>query len=507
MEAVKFARTHAIAGLAALLFGPLTWPTAASAQAGSTSPNAANTTANGQSFSNNFGRPPSRSGPTDPGVRNGAPGAGGPLPGLGNLELQYFNASKDVFQEVDTVPNGLGPRFNLDSCAGCHSYPSIGGSSPPNNPQVKVATAAGANNIVLSFITTNGPIREARFVRNPDGSADGSVHALYVITGRSDAPGCKIQQPNFAAELARNNVIFRIPTPTFGLGLVENIPDRTLQASLAANAHQKNALGISGHFNINGNDTTIARFGWKAQNKSLLLFSGEAYNVEMGVTNDLFQNEREGDPGCQFNATPESVTPLQPENTASPAANFQSDIELFSAFMRLTAPPTPASSGATASTSSLIASAAAEIPSVTATAESTTRSLAAGPTITRGSQVFANIGCQACHTKSFTTAKSQSTGQSNVTIQPYSDFAVHDMGSGLADGVTQGGANGNEFRTAPLWGVGQRVFFLHDGRTNDLNVAIQQHASRGSEANAVIGNYNMLSRDDQQSLLNFLRSL
>jgi CxxC motif-containing protein (DUF1111 family) len=81
------------------------------------------------------------------------------------------------------------------------------------------------------------------------------------------------------------------------------------------------------------------------------------------------------------------------------------------------------------------------------------------------------------------------------------------MGSGLADGVTQGGANGNEFRTAPLWGVGQRVFFLHDGRTNDLNVAIQQHAGRGSEANAVIGNYNMLSRDDQQSLLNFLRSL
>jgi CxxC motif-containing protein (DUF1111 family) len=81
------------------------------------------------------------------------------------------------------------------------------------------------------------------------------------------------------------------------------------------------------------------------------------------------------------------------------------------------------------------------------------------------------------------------------------------MGSGLADGVTQGTANGNEFRTAPLWGVGQRIFFLHDGRTKDLNVAIQQHASRGSEANAVINNYNMLSRDDQQSLLNFLRSL
>jgi CxxC motif-containing protein (DUF1111 family) len=81
------------------------------------------------------------------------------------------------------------------------------------------------------------------------------------------------------------------------------------------------------------------------------------------------------------------------------------------------------------------------------------------------------------------------------------------MGQGLADGVSQGGANGREFRTAPLWGVGQRIFFLHDGRTKDLQEAIQQHSSRGSEANTVVGNYNLLSTDDKQALLNFLRSL
>src|SRR5262245_11946063 len=532
MKTVKIARAHALAGLATMLLGSVAWSTGALSQnnstAGSTNADAssnaatADVTAGGQRFGNNFGRSPSRGGGTDPGVRTGTPGAGGPLQGLGNAELQYFNAAKDVFGEVDAVPDGLGPRFNLDSCAGCHSHPSIGGSSPPTNPQVGIATAAGAKNVVPSFITANGPIREARFVRNPDGSPDGSVHALFVITGRSDAAGCNIQQPNFAAQLARNNVVFRIPTPTFGLGLVENVPDSALQSSLAANAHQKRALGISGHFNINGNDTTIARFGWKAQNKSLLLFSGEAYNVEIGVTNDLFPNEREGDPNCQFNATPESPTPLEPENTGSPAANFQSDIELFAAFMRLTAPPTPATSIATpvaqttgstsssSTTSTVMGAATADASGVTtttagsSTAQSSTSSTA---TITRGSQVFANVGCQACHTKSFTTAKSPTTGQSNVTIQPYSDFAVHNMGNGLADGVTQGGANGNEFRTAPLWGVGQRVFFLHDGRTKDLAVAIQQHASSGSEANAVISNYNMLSRDDQQSLLNFLRSL
>jgi CxxC motif-containing protein (DUF1111 family) len=459
--------------------------------------------------------------------------------------------------EVDAVPNGLGPRFNLDSCSGCHSHPAVGGSSPPTNPQVALATAAGAKNTLPSFITANGPAREARFVRNPDGSPDGSVHALFTISGRSDAPGCNIKQPNFAAAVASNNVIFRIPTPLFGLGLVENVPDSALQSSLSANAQQKRSLGISGHFNLNTNDQTIARFGWKAQNKSLLLFSGEAYNVEMGITNDLFQNEREGDPNCQFNATPESVIPLQAADLASPAASFQSDIELFSSFMRLTAPPTPASgaaapvaqaagaadqtaaastqttgmaaqttgtagqttgtasapSTAASTTSTMLASASADVSSVmTAAAGSSTAAQSAssstsGASITRGNQVFSNIGCQACHTKSFTTAKAQLTGQSNVTIQPLSDFAVHDMGSGLADGVTQGTANGNEFRTAPLWGVGQRIFFLHDGRTKDLNIAIQQHASRGSEANTVINNYNMLSQTDQQSLLNYLRSL
>src|SRR5215468_2524732 len=560
METSNVARARMIARLTAISWGSVGWSAAALAQgaagantnataatnAGAANTNAANrNAANSTAATTNAAATSTaagRGGPTDPGVRGGDPGAGGPLQGLGDVEQQFFQASKQVFEEVDAVPEGLGPRFNLDSCAGCHAHPTVGGSSPPTNPQVAIATAAGAKNTLPSFITANGPVREARFVRNPDGSPDGSVHGLFVIAGRSDAPGCKITQPNFAAQLTRNNVIFRIPTPLYGLGLVENVPDSALQTSLAANAQQKRSLGISGHFNINTNDTTIARFGWKAQNKSLLLFSGEAYNVEMGITNDLFQNEREGDPNCQFNATPESVTPLQPENTASPSANFQSDIELFSAFMRLTAPPTPAgspaapaaqaagasgqttgtagqatgsatpSAAAASTTSTMMASAAADISSVMAAAAGSSAaqpssSATSGASVTRGSQVFSNIGCGLCHTMTFTTAKSQLTGQSNVTVQPFSDFAVHDMGSGLADGVTQGGANGNEFRTAPMWGVGQRVFFLHDGRTKDLNVAIQQHASPGSEANTVVNNYNMLSQSDQQSLLNFLRSL
>jgi CxxC motif-containing protein (DUF1111 family) len=261
---------------------------------------------------------------------------------------------------------------------------------------------------------------------------------------------------------------------------VELVSDLTLQTNFAANSALKSQLGISGHFNLSlFNDGTITRFGWKAQNKSLLMFSGEAYNVEIGVTNELFPNERDTTPGCQFNGQPEDMTifgtsdPVSPP-TGSTASDFSTGIVNFATFMRLSAPPTPA-------------------PPTTLS--------------TRGSQVFRNIGCQACHVLTQQTGLSAFTTRNNITFDPLSDFAVHDMGYGLADGVTQGNANGQEFRTAPLWGVGQRIFFLHDGRTGDLLQAITQHASAGSEANAVINNFNLLAPQDKQALLTYLRSL
>jgi CxxC motif-containing protein (DUF1111 family) len=96
---------------------------------------------------------------------------------------------------------------------------------------------------------------------------------------------------------------------------------------------------------------------------------------------------------------------------------------------------------------------------------------------------------------------------SGQTVNLFSDLLVHHMGQGLADGITQGGAGPDEFRTAPLWGVGQRVFFLHDGRTSNLVEAIEDHRSPGSEANKVIENFNRLSAQEQQVIINFLRSL
>jgi CxxC motif-containing protein (DUF1111 family) len=485
-------------------------------------------------------------------VRGGPAGAGGPLPGLSAAYLAFFNAAEtNRFEEVDTVTGatgGLGPFYNLNSCSGCHAQPAIGGTSPATNPEVAVATLDGAQNTVPSFVTANGPIREARFVKNPDGTPDGSVHELFVITGRSDASGCNVQQFNFAAEQAQNNVIFRIPTPLFGAGLVENVSDLSLETTFDNAASQKGSLGISGAFNIDGNTQNISRFGWKAQNPSMEVFAGEAYDVEIGVTNDLFPNKRFTPPSnCLFNPLPEDSTNLTDNtNSGSPAADFSSDIVDFAMFARLLAAPTPAVAGAsttaststspttsttsstsTSSTTSTTSSAStsstattqvasADPSSVLATAAGTSSTSSASTSSTtisssafqQGEQIFQNVGCSACHTINQTTGNSLfGTSATNVTFQPFSDFAVHDMGTSLADGVSQGTADGNQFRSAPLWGVGQRIFFLHDGRTNNIVTAIEDHASSGSEANTVINNFNMLSQTDQQALVNFLRAL
>jgi len=444
----------------------------------------------------------SKPGPIDPGVRGGASGAGGPLKGLTADETAFFQDGQTRFAEVDGVTkganNGLGPRFNSNQCMSCHAQPEEGGSSPAQNPQIAVATFNGAKNTVPWFVTAKGPVREARFKKS-NGVSDGSVHDLFVITGRADAVGCNIAQPDFlpagnpvTGKGGNPNIIFRIPTPVFGAGLIESIPDSAILANKQANATVKSAMGIYGHANAflsgnvnrNANDGTISRFGWKAQNKSLLLFSSEAYNVEMGVTNQLFTQERDETPGCLFNATPEDTLhfTVAAGSSGGSSAAVLSDIEGFSNFMRMLAPPAPAP---------------------------------ATPSSEKGRATFAKIGCAHCHTPSLTTgpmiasgsSTSPSVALSNQKANLYSDLLVHHMGKGLADGITQGGAGPDEFRTAPLWGVGQRVFFLHDGRTSNLVEAIREHWSHGSEANRVIEYFNKLSVGEKQEVIDFLRTL
>src|SRR5580658_1586617 len=185
-------------------------------------------------------------GVVDPGVRGGAPGGGAPLSNLTSDESAFFQDGSSRFAEIEVVSggsnNGLGPRFNSIQCLSCHAQPAPGGTSPAQNPLIAIATLNGAKNIVPWFITANGPIREARFKKNPNGTNDGEVHNLFVITGRADAPGCNIAQPDFlpagnplSGQGGNPNIIFRIPTPVFGAGLIEAIPDAAILANMKAN--------------------------------------------------------------------------------------------------------------------------------------------------------------------------------------------------------------------------------------------------------------------------------
>jgi CxxC motif-containing protein (DUF1111 family) len=450
----------------------------------------------------------------DPGVRSTTGiNAGQPLASVSANanDLAFFNAGLAQFNEHQTVTGdnpGLGPRFNLDGCGGCHSQPAPGGSSPsanvfPNvgpNPQSQVIAnglVSGATNTIPSFVAANGPVREARFpfFFNANGTANvnnpnGGVEDLFTVSGRADAGNCSLQQPSFAQAAAANNLIFRIPTPVFGSGLMSNIDDSTLLRNQANQAG--NAFGVAGTFNHNGNDGTISRFGWKAQNKSLMIFSGEAYNVEMGISNELFQQDRPlpgedgngggGGLGLPANCLnlagvgyPEDITHSDGTN----ASTSSSDVTLFEVFMHDLAPPTPSTT----------------VPGGSAS-------------ISRGRANFIAVGCSVCHTVSLTTQPSRLTaGLGNATANLFSDLEVHHMGTGLADNVSQGGAGGDQFRTAPLWGVGQRIFFLHDGRTSNLVTVVNAHASSGSEANGSVNAAAALSLSAQQDLINFLRSL
>jgi len=435
----------------------------------------------------------SQSAPRDPGPRGGSTGVGQSLSGLTGFERIFFVSGFDDFSEIQSVRGkatgasgvGLGPRFNLDSCAGCHAHPSVGGSSPAVNPQIAMAARNGATNSIPAFLSIDGPVREARLKFRADGSRDGGVHGVFTIAGRADAPGCAIEQPDFEAAAASNNVALRIPTPVFGAGLLEAIADSAILANKNSNREAKAALGIAGHENRNGGGP-VGRFGWKAQHHSLLLFAAEAYNVEQGVTNELFPTERDETETCRFNTTPEDRSKSDGLKLGTifdaviHPAEVAGDIVRLASYTRLLAAPAPGP----ASRSTI-----------------------------NGAAVFGSTGCAFCHTPALRTGAASSAALANKPVNLYSDLLVHRMGPGLADDIVQGDAGPDEFRSAPLWGVGKRIFFLHDGRTNDLLTAIRGHASAGdarfpaSEANAAIARFEALSAEDKQDLLNFLRSL
>jgi hypothetical protein len=486
----------------------------------------------------------------DPGVRRGPPGAGAPLKGLTSIELEMFNEGLQRAVQLEGVcddcsdltlgsftelglanlvtktnSSGLGVRFNGDQCTVCHNQPALGGSGgflvpnpqdPPNqhrkpeNPMFHlIPQRKGATNSVPSFIEQYGPIREVRFAKKTDGTPDGGVHQLFSVVGRSDvfpagqSNTCTAEALppiDFETQYRNGNLRFRIPLQLFGLGILDGIQDREILERHKATQEVRENLGIHGVPNRSGNDGTITRFGWKAQNKSIMIFAGEAYNVEMGVTNDLFPQATDESPACTADKSePNDIFRSDPTDDRNQGFHNPlhelPDWQMFAIFMRFLDAPEPAPLSASA---------------------------------LRGEQLFGTdpsnpgIGCFACHTPTMVTPpRSETEALQNLTVHPYSDLLIHHIGKGLADDVMQGAATGDMFRTTPLWGVGQRIFFLHDGRTNDLVKAIHAHQSPASncdnspqsacygpsEANGVIDSFNALSERDKQAVLDFLRSL
>jgi CxxC motif-containing protein (DUF1111 family) len=274
---------------------------------------------------------------------------------------------------------------------------------------------------------------------------------------------CQPRVPANANVLAR-----RLSPPLFGAGLVEAIPDETLRN--LEEQQRRTPDFIRGRAAIIRdpavNTMRVGRFGWKAQLATLLAFAGDAYVNEMGITNDIFPNEAGAGLSPQQLAVCDTVPGI--EDHRDPATGHRG-IDLFAHFMRFLAPVEP---------------------------------LPATPQSRRGEAMFAAIGCATCHVPVLMTGPNPVAALDRKPVRAYSDFLLHNIGAG--DGIEQGAANGDEMRTAPLWGLRHRKMLMHDGRALSVEAAIEDH---GMEALPSRMRYRMLAPADRAALLAFLGGL
>ena len=369
-------------------------------------------------------------------VKSSGINLGDPLPGLTAQQLLDFKAGLEEFESVDTPESGLGPIFNNVSCVACHSVPAPGGSS------AITATRFGR--------MTNG-------VFDPLASLGGSLLQQFAID-----PACQEVIPPQANVTAK-----RQTTPLFGFGLIEAIPD----AEILRNANVPKPDGVKGKASvvqdIASGETRTGRFGWKAQQATLLSFSGDAYVNEMGITSRLFPTENAPNGNTHLLAQFDVIG--DPEDETDPVTG-KSDIDRFTDFMRYLAPPQP---------------------------------LALTPNGRMGQPLFAQVGCAVCHTPTMQTGPNAVRALDRKPVPLYSDLLLHDMGS-LGDGIAQGTAGIHDMKTPPLWGLHASAPYLHDGRATNVDLAIRAHDGEATQARA---RYLKLAPVQQKQLLEFLNSL
>lgn len=361
---------------------------------------------------------------------------GVPLDGLTAVETLAFEAGREEFEAVETVEGGLGPIFNDSSCVACHSAASTGGASARS-------------------VTRFGRLSNGQF--DPLEQLGGSLLQAQAINPEAQ----EVIPPE------ANVVALRISTPLFGAGLIEAISDQTIEL----NAQRPRPDGVTGRaakvLDVASGTVRVGRFGWKAQQATLLAFAGDAYLNEMGVTSRLFPTENAPNGRQDLLLKYDRVADV--EDAVDPATG-KSDIDHAADFMRFLAPPPPVRPMAL--------------------------SLA-------GARQFEQAACSACHLPVMLTGASPSKALAHQPVRLYSDLLLHNMGA-LGDGIAQAAASGKEIRTAPLWGLRARTVFLHDGRASTVDQAIRQHAGAALRSRQ---RYQAMKPDEQKALLAFLMSI
>ena len=364
---------------------------------------------------------------------------GDPLPGLTPDEFEAFNLGLEDFLEVEDAEEGLGPAYNGTSCAGCHNVPAVGGIAPMTE------------------------VRAGR--RLSDGSFEdfdaerGSLFQMLSIPTH----GCQSVIPPDANVIAR-----RAPIPLFGAGLVEAIPDETIIA--LEDPLDLNQDGVSGRaariVDRQSGEVRVGRFGWKAQVATLIVFAGDAYRNEMGITNDLFPGE------LTFKLSAEQLRECDPvpdpEDVPEPGTGLRG-IDNFEAFMKFLA---PVSRGPIT------------------------------PAVLGGREVFESVGCATCHVPMLETGRNVNPLFDRRPVPLFSDLLLHDIGTG--DGIRQAEGGPAELRTPALWGLRFRRPLLHDGSAPTIADALLAHHG---EARRTMQRLATLSHETIVELMAFLESL
>ena len=364
---------------------------------------------------------------------------GDPLIGITPTEFTEFRLGLDDFTEVETAEEGLGPAFNATSCGACHNVPAIGGFS-----------------LVLE---TRAAYRDEQGAFDTLDAAGNTLMHLFSVPPHK----CQPIMPAGVNVVAR-----RAPIPLFGAGLIEAIEDDTLLA--LQDPFDRDGNGVTGRaaiiLDVATGERRVGRFGWKAQQATLLAFGADAYRNEMGITNDLFPKE------FAFGVSEEEMKRCdlrpEPEDVRDPLTRRRG-IDNFASFMRFLAP------------------------------------VARGPVddiVRDGERILNAVGCAACHVPALATGPSSNPIFHRKSVPLFSDLLLHDIGTG--DGIQQGAAEPDEIRTPALWGLRHRRPFLHDGSAFTIEDAIRRHQR---EAELARRGFLQLPPDERLRLMAFLGSL